>query len=144
MVVCSCLYPGVPCYLYNTNDGTLYRTDSERPVESFREEQDAQKDIGGGENDIEVRYKSNGGTTQSSFIENPMLTSMGGTENEDVKQIKERNAELEAENNRVHSENLELRFENQTIKAEVQTLQFKNEHLESENNEMRIEYGAQF
>ena len=136
MVVCSCLYPGVPCYLYNTNDGTLYRTDSERPVESLREEQDAQKDIGGGENDIEVRYKSNGGTTQSSFIENPMLTSMGGTENEDVKQIKERNAELEAENNRVHSENLELRSENQT-------LQSKNEHLESEVHELRTEYGAQ-
>ena len=136
MVVCSCLYPGVPCYLYNTNDGTLYRTDNERPVESLREEQDAQNDIGGGENDIEVQYKSNGGTTQSSFTENPMLTSMGGTENEDVKKIKERNVVLEAENNRVHSENLELRSENQT-------LQSKNEHLGSENNELRTEYGAQ-
>ena len=122
MVVCSCLYPGVPCYLYNTNDGTLYRTDNERPVESLREEQDAQKDIGGGENGIEVQYKSDGGTMQTSYTENPMLTSMGGTENEDVKQIKERNAELEAENNRVHSENLELRSENKTIKAENRIL----------------------
>ena len=99
----------------------------------LEKEQDAQKDIGGGEN---VQYKSNGGTTQSSFTENPMLTSMGGTENEDVKKIKERNVVLEAENNRVHSENLELRSENQT-------LQSKNEHLESEVHELRTEYGAQ-
>ena len=102
----------------------------------LEKEQGAQKDIGGGENGIEAHFKSNGGTTQSSFTENPMLTSMGGTENEEMKQIKERNVVLEAENNRVHSENLELR-------SEVQTLQSKNEHLESENNELRTEYGAQ-
>ena len=63
-----------------------------------------------------------------------MLSTMGGLENEDVKQIKERNAELEAAM-KVHSENLELR-------SEVQTLQSKIEHLESENNELRTEYGA--
>ena len=109
----------------------------------LEKEQDAQKDMSGGENGIEVQCKSNGGTTQSSFTENPMLTCMGGTENEDVKKIKERNAELEAENNRVHSENLELRSEVHTIKAENQTLQSKNEHLESEAHELRTEYGAQ-
>ena len=73
---------------------------------------------------------------QTSYTDNPMLTSMGGTENEDVKQIKERNVVLEAENNRVHSENLELRSENQTLQSKI-------EHLESEVHELRTEYGAQ-
>merc|ERR1711871_802011 len=79
----------------------------------------AQKDKSGSENGIEAHYESDGGTMQSSFTQNPMLSSMGDSENEEMKRIKERNAELEAENNRVHSENLEVRSENQNIKAEV-------------------------
>ena len=109
----------------------------------LEKEQYAQKDKSGSENGIEAHYETDGGTIKSSFTENPMLTSMGSADIEDVKKFKERIAELVAENNRVHSEVLELRSENQTIKAEVQTLQSKNEHLESENNQLRTEYGAQ-
>ena len=102
----------------------------------LEKEQDAQKDKSGSENGIEAHYESDGGTMQSSFTENPMLSSMGDSENEEMKRIKERNAELEAAMLEVHSENLELRSENQT-------LQSKNEHLESEVHELRTEYGAQ-
>ena len=109
----------------------------------LEKEQDAQKDKSGGKNGIEAHYETDGGTLQSSFTENPMLTSMGSADTEEMKQIKERNAELEAENDRVQSENLELRSENHSIKTEVQTLKSKNEHLESENIELRTEYGAQ-
>ena len=109
----------------------------------LEKEQDAQKDIGGGENGIEAHYGSDAGVMQSPFTENPMLTSMGGTENEEMKQIKERNAELEAENKKLQSKNRKLKSTNEGLEAENQTLQSKNEHLESENNELRTEYGAQ-
>ena len=102
----------------------------------LEKEQYAQKDKSGNENGIEAYYETDGGTMQSSFTENPMLSTMGDSENEEMKRIKERNAELEAAMLEVHSENLELRSENQT-------LQSKNEHLESENNQLRTEYGAQ-
>jgi hypothetical protein len=102
----------------------------------LEKEQDAQKDKSGSENGIEAHYESDGGTMQSSFTQNPMLSSMGGSENEEMKRIKEQIAELEAENNRVHSEVLELRSENQTLQSKI-------EHLESEVHELRTEYGAQ-
>ena len=100
----------------------------------LEKEQDAQKDIRG-ENGIETHYETNDGTMQS-FTENPMLTSMGSADTEEINLTKERKAELEAENNRVHSENLELRSENQTLQSKI-------EHLESEINELRTEYIAQ-
>jgi archaellum component FlaC len=116
----------------------------------LEKEQDAQKDKSGSENGIEAHYESDGGTMQSSFTENPMLSSMGDFENEDVKQMKEKIAELEAESKKLQSKIRKLKSTNEglesevhTIKAENQTLQSKVEHLESEVHELRTEYGAQ-
>ena len=56
---------------------------------------------------------------QSSFTENTMLSSMGGLENEEMKQMKERVAELEAENKKLQSKNRKLNSINEGLVISV-------------------------